>query len=52
MQSKVQREIEARERKRMEIEDFDSQQRRISEKLEEIVAFSKSPLTCGGNVQS
>ena len=48
MQSKVQkadREIEARERKRMEIEDFNSQQRQISEKLEEIVAFSISPIS-------
>ena len=45
MQSKVQkaeRELEAGERKRMEIEDFSSQQRRTWEKLEEIVAFSVS----------
>ena len=45
MQSKVQkaeRELEAGERKRTEIEDFSSQQRRTWEKLEEIVAFSVS----------
>ena len=29
----------------MEIEDFNSQQRQISEKLEEIVAFSVSPIS-------
>ena len=48
MQSKVQtadRQRDARERKQMEIEAFNSQQRQISEKLEEIVAFSMSPMT-------
>ena len=48
MQSKVQtadRQRDARERKQMEMEDFNSQQRQISEKLEEIVAFSMSPIT-------
>ena len=47
MQSKVQtadRQRDARERKQMEIEDFNSQQRQISEKLEEIEAFSMSPM--------
>ena len=45
MQSMVQeaeRELEAGQMKRMEIEDFSSQQRRTWEKLEEIVAFSVS----------
>ena len=47
LQSKVQtadRQREARERKRMEIEDFSSQQGRTWDKVEEIVAFSVSPI--------
>ena len=47
MRSKVQtaaRQRAARERKQMEIEDFSSQQRRTCDTLEEIVAFSVSPI--------